>query len=142
MRVKRRLGPFCINIPASNHDRGRLRKHVRILGWLHIILGIIDLLIGLMAFGMMSGIGALTGDITAFGVLSAIGGFAGIIMLVVALPNFLCGLGLLNNWGGWVILVAVFLGIINLAQFPIGTALALYTFWIAWKLYHGAERTQ
>ncbi|HEY0674078.1 MAG TPA: hypothetical protein VGD27_17515 [Longimicrobiales bacterium] len=113
-----------------------MRKHVRILGWLHIVLGIIDLLIGLTAFGILSGMGALSGDITAFGVLSAIGTFAGGFMLIMALPNFICGLGLLRNWGGWVIVVAVILGIINLTHVPIGTAIALYTFWIAWKLYN------
>lgn len=110
-------------------------KHVRILGWLHIVLGLIDLLIGLMAFGMLSGVGALSGDLAAFGVMSLIGSFAGAFMLMMALPNFICGLGLLRNWGGWVIVVAVILGLFNLMKVPFGTVIALYTFWIAWKLY-------
>ncbi len=97
-----------------------MRKHVRILGWLHIALGIVDLLIGLMAFGILSGIGALSGDITAFGFLSLIGGFAGAFMLIMALPNFICGLGLLRDWGGWVIILAVILGLFNLMNVPIG----------------------
>lgn len=110
-------------------------KHVRILGWLHIVLGVIDLLIGLMAFGLLSGVGALSGDLAAFGFLSLIGSFAGAFMLLMALPNFICGLGLLRNWGGWVIVVAVILGLFNLMKIPFGTVIALYTFWIAWKLY-------
>jgi hypothetical protein len=113
-----------------------LKKHVRFLGWLHIALGIIDLCIGLMAFGVLSGIGALSGDIASFGLLSLIGGFAGFFMLLMALPNFVCGLGLLRGWGGWVIVLAVILGLFNLMNVPIGTAIALYTFWIAWKLYN------
>jgi hypothetical protein len=117
----------------------RVRKHVRILGWLHIALGIVDLLIGLMAFGILSGIGALSGDITAFGFLSLIGGFAGAFMLIMALPNFICGLGLLRDWGGWVIILAVILGLFNLMNVPIGTAIALYTFWIAWRLYKAQD---
>lgn len=111
-------------------------KHVRILGWLHIVLGIFDLLIGMMAFGIMSGIGAVSGDPTSFGMMSLIGGFAGAVMLVMALPNLLVGLGLLRNWGGWVIVLAVILGVINLMNFPFGTAIAAYTFWIAWRLYN------
>lgn len=111
-------------------------KHVRILGWLHVALGVIDLLLGMMAFGIMSGIGAFSGDPQAFGMMSLIGGFAGAVMLVMALPNLLVGLGLLRNWGGWVIVLAVILGVINLMNFPIGTAIACYTFWIAWKLYN------
>jgi hypothetical protein len=109
---------------------------VRILGWLHIGLGILDLLIGLATFGFLSGIGLLSGDIQAFGMMSLIGGFAGTIMLFMALPNLICGLGLLRNWGGWVIGLAVILGLFNVLNLPIGTAIALYTFWIAWKLYN------
>lgn len=115
-------------------------KHVRILGWLHIALGIFDLVLGLAAFGILSGLGALSGDPGAFGLLSAMGGVAGLIMLIMALPNFLCGLGLLQNWGGWVIGLAVLLGLLNLTNVPVGTAIALYTFWIAWKLYDAADR--
>ena len=110
-------------------------KHVRILGWLHIALGVLDLLIGLLAFGVLSGIGIVSGEVEAFGVMTAIGGVAGMVMLIMAIPNLLVGLGLLRNWGGWVIVVAVVLGLLNLANPPVGTAIALYTFWIAWKLY-------
>ena len=112
-----------------------MQKHVRILGWLQVALGISDLLLGLAAFGILSGIGVLSGDVASFGVLSLIGGFAGAFMLIMALPNLLCGIGLLANWGGWVIVLAVVLGFLNLVKFPFGTAIALYTFWIAWKLY-------
>jgi hypothetical protein len=117
-------------------------KHVRILGWMHIALGIIDLLIGFAAFGVLTGVGALSGEMHAFGVMSAIGGFVGMIMLVMALPNFICGLGLLRGWGGWVLVLAVVLGLFNLMKVPHGTAIALYTFWIAWRLYDSspAER--
>ena len=112
-----------------------MRKHVRILGWLQIIMGVIDLLIGAAAFGLLSGIGLLSGDPTAFGIMSVIGGFIGTLSLIMALPNLIVGVGLLRNWGGWVLVLAVILGFFNLAKVPWGTAVALYTFWIAWKLY-------
>lgn len=113
-----------------------MQKHVRILGWLQIGLGILDLLIGLAAFGILSGIGAMAGDITAFGIMSVIGGFIGVFMLIMAVPNLICGIGLLRNWGGWTIVLAVVLGVFNLVKVPVGTVIALYTFWIAWKLYN------
>ncbi len=116
-----------------------MHKHVKILGWLQVVLGIIDLLIGLMAFGVISGAGLLSGDAAVFGMLSLIGGFAGAFMLIMALPNLLCGLGLLRNWGGWVIVLAVILGVFNMLKFPFGTAIAFYTFWIAWRLYNAPD---
>ena len=116
-----------------------MRKHVRILGWLQILLGVVDLLLGMLAFGLLSGIGLISGDPAAFGIMSIIGGFAGTFMLIMAIPNLLCGIGLLRNWGGWVIVVAVILGFLNLVKVPFGTAIGLYTFWIAWKLYNVPE---
>ena len=115
---------------------GNMGKHVRILGWLQLVLGVIDLLIGLAAFGVLSGVGVLSGDAATFGIMSIIGGLAGAFMLVMAVPNLLCGIGLLRNWGGWVIILAVILGVFNLFKVPHGTAIAIYTFWIAWKLYN------
>lgn len=118
-----------------------MRKHVRILGWLQICLGVMDLLIGLAAFGILSSIGILSGDVAGFGVLAAIGGFVGIFMLIMAIPNFVCGIGLLRDWGGWVIVLAVVLALFNLVKVPYGTVISLYTFWIAWKLYNASEST-
>lgn len=117
-----------------------MRKHVRILGWLQVLMGLFDLFIGLAAFGFLSGIGILSGDPMAFGVMSLIGGFIGTLALILALPNLIVGIGLLRDWGGWVIIAAVILGLFNLAQAPFGTAIALYTFWIAWRLYDGGAR--
>jgi hypothetical protein len=114
-------------------------RHVRILGWLQICLGVIDLLIGAAAFGMMSGIGLLSGDVATFGFMSLIGSLAGAVMLVMAVPNLLCGIGLLRGWGGWVIVLAVVLAFFNMFKVPWGTAIAVYTYWIAWKLYDAAE---
>ena len=114
-----------------------MRTHVKTLGWLHLAMGVIDLLIGLAVMGLLSGIGVLSGDVTAFGTLSFIGGFIGTLAIVMALPNFLVGLGLLRDWGGWVLVLAVILGLFNLAKFPWGTAVGLYTFWIAWQVSEG-----
>lgn len=115
-----------------------MQKHVRILGWLQIVMGLFDLLIGLAAFGVLTGIGILSGDAGGFG-LMLLGSFAGTFMLIMALPNLVCGVGLLRNWGGWVIVVAVILGVFNFFKFPVGTAIAAYTFWIAWKLYNAPD---
>jgi hypothetical protein len=60
-------------------------------------------------------------------------------MLVLAIPNLVVGLGFLRGWGGWVIIVACIVSLFNLAKPPIGTALAIYTFWVAYKLYQAQE---
>jgi hypothetical protein len=112
---------------------------VKILGWLHVTLGVVDLLVGLAVFGLLSGVGVLSGGLGTFGALSVMGGFLGTLAIVMALPNFLVGLGLLRDWGGWVLVLAVILGLFNLAKFPWGTAVGLYTFWIAWEVAEGGS---
>lgn len=116
-----------------------MRQHVQILAWLYIILGAFGLLGAFAAFGLLTGVGFLTGDIAAFGFLSIIGGIAGFYLLVVSLPNILVGVGLLMGWGGWVIILAVVLGFLNLANVPFGTALGLYTFWVAYRISSATE---
>ena len=110
-----------------------MHKHVKILGWLQIAMGVFDLLLGLLGFGVLSTVGLLS-DAGGPG-LAVIGGAFGTLMLVLAIPNLICGIGLLKDWGNWVMVLAVVLGFLNLLHFPFGTALAIYTFWIAWKIY-------
>jgi len=117
-----------------------MRKHIKILGWLHIAMGVVDLLLGLAVVGLLSGIGLVSGDVTAFGVMSLVGGFVGTVALVVAIPNFIVGIGLLRDWGGWVLVFAVVLAVLNVTKVPWGTAVGLYTFWIAWEVFEGGGR--
>jgi hypothetical protein len=116
-----------------------MQKHVRVLGWCYITMAILDLLFGLLLFGLMSGLGIMAGDVHAILPMSAMGGVIGIIMLVLAVPNLIVGLGFLRGWGGWVIIVACIVSLFNLAKPPIGTALAIYTFWVAYKLYQAQD---
>lgn len=116
-----------------------MTRHVQILAWLHLALGILGLLGALAAFGFLTGFGLLSGDPAIFGTMWLVGSIAGAYFLIVALPSILVGIGLLGNWGGWVIILAVILGFLNLANAPFGTALAIYTFWVAYKLSAASE---
>lgn len=116
-----------------------MRTHVKVLGWLYIILGVLGVLGALAAFGLLSGIGLLSGDIQAFGIMSLIGGIAGIYLTIISIPNIICGVGLLRGWRGWVLVLAAILGFLNLANFPFGTILGIYTFWVVYKLSDAAE---
>jgi hypothetical protein len=116
-----------------------MRKHVQILAWLYIALGVLGLIGAFAAFGLLTGIGLLSGDVMAVGVMSLIGGLAGFYLLLVSLPNILVGVGLLQGWGGWVLVLAVILALLNLPNFPFGTGLGLYTFWVAYRISGATE---
>lgn len=109
-----------------------MQTHVRILGWLHLALGALDLLLALGVFGLFAGLGALGALFGDFGAGLAAGGVGiaiGAIVVLTGIPNLLAGFGLLAhaNWARWLALV---LGALNVFKFPHGTALAVYTFWV------------
>lgn len=116
-----------------------MRKHIQILAWLYIVLGLLGILGALAAFGVLTGIGLLSRDAVAFGFMGLLGTIVGFYLLIVALPGIVVGIGLLQGWGGWVIILAVILGVLNLPNFPFGTALAIYTFWVAYRLSDATE---
>lgn len=109
-----------------------MRTHVTILGWLQILMGILDLLLALLLFGVFAGIGALVGlGGDPSGVL--VGGFLatllGGIVALTALPNLLAGWGLLRH-RGWGRILALVVAVVNGLKFPWGTAFAIYTLWV------------
>ncbi len=110
----------------------QLQQHVSILGWLYIASGIVFLALGAMGFMMMAGFGLLTGEAEGFVIMSMMGIFASFMMLLVALPAIIAGLGLLKhkNWGR---MLAIVLGVFNLMNFPLGTAVAIYTFYVLFQ---------
>lgn len=106
-----------------------LEMHVRVLGWLYILSNSIFLLLGLTGLVFLTGLGVVSGDWEATGVLAFIGGVGFAFLAVLALPGMLAGYGLLKrtSWARVLALVVAVLGLIN---FPIGTAIGIYTFWV------------
>lgn len=109
-----------------------MRTHIRILGWLQIGLGALDLLLALAMFGLFAGMGTLgflSGDPGSALAAGGLGLIVGLVVALTGIPNVLAGVGLLAHarWARW---LALALGAINAFKFPHGTALAGYTFWV------------
>lgn len=106
-----------------------MEQHITLLGWLHIALNILLILIAAFMFVMMVGIGLVSGDAEAVRVMPIVGTAVGGFMTALALPGILTGIGLLKR-KPWARVAAAVLGIINLTNFPLGTAVGVYTLWI------------
>jgi hypothetical protein len=103
-------------------------RHISILGMLFVIYHALGLLAGLGLFALLSGIGLFTGDLQAAGILTIIGTALGLFLVVVSLPGFVAGIGLLQR-KSWSRIIALIVGFLNLFNVPIGTALGVYTIW-------------
>ena len=110
-------------------DQKGVGQHVPILGWLYIVSNAIFLLIGGLVFFFLVGIGVATGDGEAAAILGVTGVFVMGIMMLFAVPGVVAGYGLLKgkNWGR---ILALIVAAFSLLNFPIGTAISLYTFWV------------
>lgn len=109
-----------------------LHLHITVLGWLYVVGHAIFLLIGLFIFMLLTGIGVVSGDSTAMMVLSVIGTAVGLVLVTLAIPGLVAGYGLLTrkSWGR---ILAIVVGILSLINFPLGTAVGIYTLWVLFQ---------
>jgi hypothetical protein len=118
-------------------DANSLHLHVPVLGWLFVVTNALLLATGLVGLVLLVGIGAAVQDPMAFRILSIIGTAGLVFFALMALPGIAAGIGLLRrrHWGRTLALVV---GILGLAAFPIGTALGIYAFFVLLQSGAGA----
>ena len=112
-----------------------MEKHITLLGVLYIIHSVTALVLGVIViltfFGVETLLAALVKGFPPLPLteLSRAGWLIGLTLIAVSLPGVLAGAGLLRlkSWGRKLALIAAF---VFLFQFPIGTALSFYAFWI------------
>ncbi|HEY0591275.1 MAG TPA: hypothetical protein VGF40_05880 [Thermoanaerobaculia bacterium] len=106
-----------------------MNQHVTILAVLYIICGAILLLIGGGLFMIIAGAGAISGDLEAAAITGIVGVALGGFFLVLSVPSIIAGVGLLGM-RPWARILTLILGAFQILNFPFGTALGIYTFWV------------
>jgi len=108
-------------------------KHIDIIAILWIVLGVLSFIGGIITFGILIGVSFIPDmGIEAPIILRTVGIIIGIIAAVLSIPKIIAGIGLMRRqeWGRILTLIISFLAILN---FPLGTALAIYSFVILIK---------
>lgn len=125
-------------IPVYAVRTNRVESHVRILGVLWIVDGVLRLLSVLSIW--------FVGRMVVPGVLSVVGNhfalgdpftrlvqgglvFASGLLAIQAVLAFFTAWGLLDRQG-WGRIVAIIAGVLSLWRIPLGTALGIYTLWV------------
>lgn len=106
----------------------QMGTHIKFLGWLYIILGVLGVLSAGLVFLVVAGGGLISGDETAIAITSLVALIISGAILLVSAPGVVAGVGLIN-YQPWARILALVLGILNLPGFPIGTLLGIYTIW-------------
>jgi hypothetical protein len=114
-----------------------MESHLRFLAILYILVGVIGGIAALLVLVFMGGFGGITlyaerSDLVSgplVQVLRFFGIFLTSLMLLLAVPSVLAGMGILKfrSWGRP---LAMVVSVLQLANIPLGTILALYSFWV------------
>ncbi len=105
-----------------------MESHVKILGVIWIALSALGLLASLLVLLAVVGGGLISGDPEAAKITAIVGPILAVVLVLVALPALVGGMGLMN-YRNWARIVIVVLSILALTAFPFGTALGAYGIW-------------
>lgn len=105
-----------------------MEKHINIVGILHIIMGALGILTGFLIYTILHLIGDFSDDAQANMVLSIVANVLAAIMIICSIPGIIGGIGVMKRkpWGRILIMI---ISILNLVNFPFGTALGVYSIW-------------
>jgi len=106
-----------------------MQKHIQLLGIIYIAYHSIGLVFAWVVWGILSGIGFMSGDPQAAGILALVGTFVAGLLLALSVPGIVGGVGILKGWW-WSRYLVLVLGVFNLVRVPFGTILGVYTFWV------------
>jgi len=113
-----------------------MAEHVKILGILHLVYGILGVLAGIIVLVIFGGLAGLvsvadrSGDsLIAVPILGGIGAFVFILLLALSLPGIIAGFGLLQL-RPWARMLTIVLSALELMSVPLGTVLGIYGLWV------------
>lgn len=105
------------------------QKHITLVGILTLVHSGLLVAVAILAFGVLTGIGAVSGDEDAFVVMGIIGTVLGGFLLFLSVPGIVGGIALLQR-ARWSRIFMIVLSAFKLFDVPVGTALGVYTIYV------------
>lgn len=105
-----------------------MERHISVVGALHIGFSILGILIGIIVFVILIGVGMIARDHDAMLILSIISISVLSLLLILSIPGIIGGIGILKR-KEWARVLVLILSAINLLNLPIGTAIGVYSIW-------------
>ena len=111
-----------------------MRSQINAIAWMHIVLGGIYILGGILCWVVLAVIGGAAATagreaLPAILSMNVIGVFLFFVVAVLGLPGIILGWGLLKN-AEWARILGIVLAILNILIFPLGTILGAYSLWV------------
>ena len=107
-----------------------MKQHIPIVGWLNIAHSGIALLVGLFIWILLAGVSTIPEvRYEAGAILHVVGFVFTALMLVIAAPGIIGGIGLLKGHE-WARILTIIVSFLNLLAFPLGTIIGIYSLWV------------
>ena len=104
-------------------------KHLTILSILFLTFDSILFFLGIGFIKGISLLGPFINNVTASTVVSTVGTFVGSILLFIAIPGIIAGIGLIYR-KSWSRILALIICVIKLLNIPFGTMIGIYGIWV------------
>jgi len=105
-----------------------MEKHINVVAALQIGISIFNLLIALLIFTVLKFVGGFVDEPHAGTVLSIVADAIAIVFIIVSVPGILAGMGLYRR-KEWARILTLVLSVIEVFNFPFGTAIGIYSIW-------------
>ena len=118
-----------------------MENHVKLLAIVSIVFGALGLLCGIIVFAVLGGAASIVGitaatqdpdALVAVPILGLLAVAISTLITVLSLPSLIMGLGLLK-YRNWARILGIVISVLNLLNFPIGTAIGVYGLWVLFQ---------
>ncbi len=106
-----------------------MKQHITVVAALNIALGVLGVVLAIIAFVVLAGIGLLTQDPEARPILIFIATISAGFLGIISVPDIIGGIGLIKRQS-WARILVLILGVIKLINIPLGTIVGIYSIWV------------
>lgn len=106
-----------------------MEKHINVVAALQIGFSILGLVLAALLFTLFSLLGNFIDDNNAQMVFGIIAKVLFVFIVILSIPGIIAGIGLLKR-KEWARILSLILSVIDLINFPIGTAIGAYSIWV------------
>lgn len=105
-----------------------MEKHINVVASLHIGLSILTVILGVVLYIVLFFVGDIADDEEAQFVLGIVANVLIIFFILLCIPGIIAGIGLFKR-KEWARILTMIISVLDLFNFPLGTAVGVYSIW-------------
>ena len=105
-----------------------MEKHINVVASLQIAISVLTIIVGIVVYILFYYAGDFAQDEQARWVVSTAGNVLIIFFIVVSIPGIIAGIGLFRR-KEWARILTLIISVLELFNFPLGTAVGVYSIW-------------